>query len=288
MSVSNESILVRLQSHLVRVANSLIAQIDEASEKHRGTPEAVAHARELALRAVITRFFPFPYRLAKNAIYDNFGQRSASIDCVICAPNHPLLCDDSGNIETLLVDGVHAAIELKPDLNDLPPDFGASRRQTPEIVRGLEQARTVKRLLRTTPSLIGKVSEEEREYGLRCPTYIVAQRSKSIEELGDYIAAYYRQNSVPLSEQVDVVFVLKNGLIVNSKVRETSLTHLRRQNGDWWPHFAVFENGDLTFAFFLLRLVSETPPELHMSRPVLWRYLSKMQLPKLLIAYTVD
>jgi hypothetical protein len=138
--------------------------------------------------------------------------------------------------------------------------------------------------MRTISSLIGEVSEALRDYSLRCPIYILAQRSKNIDDLAAYIAAYYRYSGVPLSEQVDLIFVLKNGLIINNKFRERSPTHIKSEGGQWKSHFAVFENGDMTFPLFLLRLVSEIPPELAISKPVLWRYLDKMELPKLLCA----
>lgn len=289
---TTDDTLTRLQSHLARVAKELSDKFAAASKEHSGTPETVANKREMALRTVMERFFPLPYKLTKGAIYDSFGARSASIDCVICAPNHPLLVDEEGHIEMPLVDGVHAAIELKPDLTDLPPDFGLTRKQRPEIIRGLEQVRTVKRLLRTEGiPFAGRLqrpriepTEEWRDYSLRCPTYIFSHRSQEIEKLCEYVFNYYLINNVPLAEQVDVIFILESGLIINNKVEEDSISRLKAY-ASWRPHLLAFESSDKTFALFLRRLLSETPPEMLMSKPVLWRYLIKMQIPKHILAY---
>lgn len=147
MSTTEASAQQRLKKHLKRLSDEMVENYREAL--HAGTPEAVAEYREVHVREIIGRFFPRTYQTAKGAIYDSFGARSASIDCVVSAPNHPLLMDSLGRITTLLVDGVQCAVEVKPDLRDMPADFGASRKQMPEIVRGLEQVRSVKRLKRS-------------------------------------------------------------------------------------------------------------------------------------------
>jgi hypothetical protein len=89
MSQSSRGVLERLTDHLQDVAVGLSKSFAAASDKHAGTPEAVAADREQALRTTMRRFFPEPFKVTKGAIYDTFGARSASIDCVICAPSHP-------------------------------------------------------------------------------------------------------------------------------------------------------------------------------------------------------
>jgi uncharacterized protein DUF6602 len=93
MSQSSRGILDRLSDHFEHVAAELSKSFQAASDKHAGTPEAVATDREQSLRQVMRRFFPEPFKVTKGAIYDSYGGRSASIDCVICAANHPYLAD---------------------------------------------------------------------------------------------------------------------------------------------------------------------------------------------------
>ncbi|MCC6558826.1 MAG: hypothetical protein IT372_38325 [Polyangiaceae bacterium] len=187
-----------------------------------------------------------------------------------------------GVIEIILVDGVYAALELKPVLTDLPADFGKSRKQRPEIVRGLEQIRSLKRLRRTRTGILSgfspSPSDAKMDYGLRCPSYIIADTSAPVTSLAHYIASYYLAHQVPAAEQVDVVFSLKGGLILTSKAPDHTMTNVSA--GDWHPHLAGYEASPAVTSFFFLRLVSDVGPELPISEPVLQRYLSKMPRPR--------
>lgn len=274
-SSTERDTLTRLRSHLQRVAKRLSDDIESATEKHSGTPEAVANAREKALREVMKRYFPSPFKVSKGGIYDAFGRRSASFDCVICAANHPYLVDETGEIDIILVDGVFAALELKPDLTDLPVDFGSSRKSDPEIVRALNQAKSVKSLERVgNPFIRGEPSAEKRAYVKGCPTYVISDHSVPISQLGKYIADYYLCRAIPPDLQLDVLFVLKSGLILNNKCPDCSLT--KPTDNSWRPHLACYEGtGDYVTLFFS-RLVSEIGPEMTISEPVLKRYFDRL------------
>jgi hypothetical protein len=264
----------RLGKHLRRVAAQLAEKFEEATEKHTGTPDAVAEARESALRGVVQRFFPEPYKVSKGAIYDTHGGRSASIDCVVCSPNHPYLLGEDGRLEILLADAVHAAIELKPDLTDLPADYGAARKSPPELIRGLGQISSVKALRRSRSAyLVGSPSAERRDYAQRCPSYLVAKETSDIARLGQYIADYYVRRGVSPSLQVDVVLVLRQGLLLNNKAADFSLT---KTTGVWRPHLAAYTGEEDFISLFFLRLVSEIGPELSMSEPVMKRYIEAL------------
>jgi len=275
------AVLDRLITHLEKVAIHISNSMLEASEKHTGTPESVANAREMVVRKTLERFFPFPFKITKGSIYDSFGARSQSIDCVICAPNHPFLIDESGNIEIILVDGTFCAIEIKPDLTDLPSNFGVTRKQDPEIIRALKQIQSVKRLKRTESMFAcigGNKSHERIDYSSRCPAYIFSNDSSEITELANYTYQYYQAEQVPREEQFDVLMVLKKGLIFNNKAEDYSITKMFVDD-HWVPHMAAY-GVDKAFSLFIYRLVSEIGPEMQMSTPVLQRYLNKFDRPK--------
>jgi len=274
-TTSKTDTLTRLQIHLARVTKRLSEDFRAATEKHSGTPESVANSREKALREVIKRFFPNPFKVAKGGIYDSYGNRSVSIDCVICAPNHPYLIDETGEIEIILVDGVYAALELKPNLTDLPDNFGENRKSPPEIIRALNQAQSVKGLERERAAFMqGNPSSEKQDYGKRCPTYIISDNSAAISQLGKYIADYYIYKKIPPSLQLDVVFVLNNGLIFNNKAPDFTMT--KPISNNWFPHLVCYDSTEDFITHFYLRLVSEIGPELSMSKAVLKRYLDQL------------
>lgn len=212
---------------------------------------------------------------------DSYGERSASIDCVICAPNHPYLVGGDGNIEIILVDGVFAAMELKPVLTDLPPEFGKSRQQRPELIRGLEQIRSVKQLRRAGSAILKnfspKPSEQKLDYGLRCPSYIIADTCAPIADLAKYVADYYIAHAIPIEEQVDCVFALKGGLLLISKAPDHSVS--RVTGGEWHPHVVAYEPSPSVTSLFFSRLIGDIGPEMPISTPVLHRYLTKIPHP---------
>ena len=264
-------IVERLLKHLRRLSRDLIEDYEDGLQS--GTSEAVADYRETFVKEVLGRFFPRTYRVSKGPIFDSFDGRSQSIDCVVCAPNHPLFLDALGRNTTLLADGVHCAVEVKPDLRDLPGDFGESRKREPEIVRGLNQVRTVKRLQRTAVGLapVVKHSERLRDYARRVPTHIYAVESAPIDQLAKYIADFYEHRAVPLAEQVDLVVVLNRGVVEVVKYPELGTTKAPGSD-EWGPGIVARELAEDALAYFLYRIVSDVPPEMRMSKPVLYRY----------------
>ena len=89
-------------------AVQLESKFRKASIEGRGTSQEVADFREHALQEFIERFFPFPHRVTKGKIRDSFGGLSCSVDCVICAPNHPYTIDSQKKFTLLFAEGVEA------------------------------------------------------------------------------------------------------------------------------------------------------------------------------------
>jgi hypothetical protein len=166
-------------------------------------------------------------------------------------------------------------------LTDLPEEFGAKREQRPELIRGLEQIRSVKKLRRTEAGMLRGFglgpSPQKLDYGHRCPGSIIADTSASLPELVKYIAAYYIANDVPPEEQLDVLFAVQGGLILASKAPDHSFSNVN--SSAWRPHFAGFGPSPATTSLFFLRLVSDIGPELPIGEPVLQRYLKLLPRP---------
>jgi len=262
----------RLRNHFRRLSDDILADLDDSL--HSGTSEAVADSRESFISEIVCRIFPRTYRIAKGAIYDSFGGRSKSIDCVVCAPNHPLFLDSLGRVTTLLADAVQCAIEVKPDITDCPEEFGKARKQQPELVRGLEQVRSVKRLQRVDSALFWgyppkKPSKAYDDYSRRVPTYLLSLRAPRMVDLSRYIFDYYQHNNVPLEEQLDLLVVPHNGLIVNDKYPEMMNWPNR---AEWQSRILAFEMGADALAAFLLWAAAEVKPELMWGSPVLTKY----------------
>lgn len=259
-AASRESAKVRLRQHFAKTARRIAE--DFASNLWSGSPEAVATGRENALRDAIERFLPRSFATAKGKIHDLDGGQSASIDIVVLAANHPRFRDAEGQIDIILADGVHCAIEVKPDITDLPLDFGASRQQPPELVRGLQQIASVKRLARRSDDMVLPP----------IPAYIVTGPVQDLRRLTDYVACYYRERSVPMSEQVDAIFALGFGAVLIIKDDGALPPRLRV------PATISARYGEDTFAGLLLRIAKEQGPEPNLTSPLLRHYIADFEV----------
>lgn len=253
----------KLEQLLEREAHELDQEFQKASEAGEGTPQEIAEFRENALRAFLTRFFPYPYRVTKGKIVDTFQSISSSIDCVILNPVHPHTVDSQDKFRLILADGVDCAIELKPDITDIN-----------ELHRGLEQVRSVKKLKRGESPVLLKPQQSKAliEHSLRIPTIIFAAKAKDdISKIVDDIAAYYQQHSVPTAEQFDFVVINRTGILTNVKLAELN----RFPPPPPIPQTGFFfeEWGVNTLAGMILHINASFPAEPRMSTPVLTRFL---------------
>lgn len=79
--------------------DELHAYFMKASIEGSGTAQEIADRREQYFSDFIGKYFPFPYLITKGNITDSFGNRSASIDCVILHPSHPNTIDTKSGKE---------------------------------------------------------------------------------------------------------------------------------------------------------------------------------------------
>ncbi len=244
---------------LLRMESDEIASgFGKASLEGRGTSQEVGdRRREAVLTKFLHRFFPFPYKIAKGNISDSFGGRSASIDCLLLNPSHPHTVTDS-RYSIIFADGVDAAIELKPSLASMP-----------EIVRGIEQLRTVKQLTRVKTGLVKPFATQTQiETATKIPAFLFTNETyQDVGMLLSKIVDYYVDNQVPRTEQFDFIIVNRRCVIANA----TKDSYAQMKNVD--EGLVVLETGLDSLASFLywLNLLPQT--EVRMSKPLLSHYL---------------
>lgn len=243
-------------------AEELRIEFEKASIQGRGTSQDIATFREIALQSVVSNYFPFPFRVAKDGILDSTGRRSASVDCVLINPAHPYTIDRRENFKLIFAEGVHAAIEGKPDIS-----------QKSELYRGLEQSVTVKSLRRAETPLIlpDEESSEVVEHSLRVPFFIFAMKAKAniIDTALEVLEFYDEQNVDPL-DQADAIVVNGEGIIANFPIAE----YCWWDRPDWPKSGWFFEHWqDDALAGFLMKLNSVVPPIPDMTPSILTHYL---------------
>lgn len=243
-------------------ALQLNSEFRKASIQGRGTSQEVAEFRENAVQAFLARYFPFPHRIAKGKVRDSFGNIAASIDCVICAPNHPYTVSIRDKFSLLLAEGVDSVIEVKPNIADRA-----------ELHRALEQGLSVKKLRRATSPMI-------HEYGIlgdwskRVPFGVFAMQCKAAPiETGFEILEFYETRGVDPLDQAD--FIAVNDVCVFSNFIDKSLNTWKVAEAGYPNHQGWFYEGwgQDSLVGFLTRLHGVAHAGLKMQEDVLPRYL---------------
>jgi hypothetical protein len=234
----------------------------------RGTSQEVADHRENAFRALIARFFPAPYQIAKGQVLGVDGARSSSIDCVVLNPAHPHLVDAQGKFTLILADGVDFVVDIKGRLD------GA------ELSRLLAQCRSVKQVVRSQTSLVfPQRSSGLGEASLRIAFYAYCQESVlTPETLAGHIRQWVRENEVSPLERPDAIAVHDQGIytdlsspasVAYRRVTGTAddATLAAVGNSQFW-----LETGDLTLGAMLVMMSDTVPAVASLQAPILQRY----------------
>lgn len=242
-------------------ALQLSSEFRKASIQGKGTSQEVAEFRENAVQTFLARYFPFPHRIAKGKVRDSFGSIAASIDCVICAPNHPYTVSARDKFSLLLAEGVDSVVEVKPNIADKA-----------ELHRALEQGLTVKKLRRTTTSLLHE-HHPLSEWAKRVPFGVFSMQCKASPiETGFEILEFYSERNVDPIDQAD--FVVVNDVCVFSNFIDQSLNSWNtagfpNQTGWFYEGW-----GKDSLVGFLLRLHRVAHAGMKLQEDVLPRYLT--------------
>lgn len=252
-----------LYSLLREEAVQLSSEFRKASIQGRGTSQEVAEFRENAVQAFLARYFPFPHRIAKGKVRDSFGNISASIDCIICAPNHPYTVSTHNKFSLLLAEGVDSVVEVKPNIADRA-----------ELHRALEQGLSVKKLRRVTTSMLheyGTLGERAK----RVPFGVFAMQCKAAPiETGFEILEFYESRGVDPLDQAD--FVVVNDVCVFSNFVDKALNPWKVVEAGFPNHQGWFYEGwgEDSLVGFLMRLHQVAHAGLKLQEDVLPRYLT--------------
>ena len=250
-----------LYSLLREDALQLSSEFRKASIQGRGTSQEIAEFRENAVQAFLARYFPFPHRIAKGKVRDSFGNIAASIDCIICAPNHPYTVSARNKFNLLLAEGVDSVVEVKPNIADKA-----------ELHRALEQGLTVKKLRRTTTSLFHE-HHPMSEWAKRVPFGVFSMQCKASPiETGFEILEFYSERRIEPIDQAD--FIVVNNVCVFSNFVDKSLNYWNMSefpNQTGWFYEGWAED---SLVGFLLRLHRVAHAGIKLQEDVLPRYLT--------------
>ncbi len=245
---------------------------EETPPSFKKDTQQTASCREQSVADFLKSYFPSDWSVKKGPIYDIEGNISNEVDCAICVSQHPPC--RTPNRELILAEGVHSAIEVKPDISSLGNDKC-------EFARSLKQAVSVKRLKRTM-TLINLHTRKSWPSEMHRIPYIVF--SKKMSDFAKYIQFMLDQrekNSWSAWDMPDIVLSYREGLIYHAPdVSLCSISPLFKQhNLTSGEGYILFPTGNDTLVLFLILLYSFASPQPQVGKSILENYLFPMEIP---------
>ncbi|HPX76988.1 MAG TPA: hypothetical protein PLW77_10425 [Bacteroidales bacterium] len=229
-----------------------------------------SNGREYTIQEFVSRYFPQTYLVKKGPIY-SLTSCSSEIDCVILAPNHPKLTTPIR--EVIIAEGVHAAIELKPDISNLSDAEGT------EIKRALKQIQSVKKLERKVIKLDISLPGQRNQnpYFDKIPTFLFSFVSKPVKEIIEFLVKQVKVGVYDFEDFPDFIVTLDNGVLFYTPYAKECMYKKMLNNtyssfpNNLFLHFPLDKAESL--AMFLIALYSVNPPEILVSDFILKNYL---------------
>lgn len=247
-----------LQENLKLVQDRISAQFAETRRSYEHSGNKGSNVEKI-LRDFIAKYIPPSYRLGEGEIIDSFGSVSRQIDIVVCNEYQPFWGDLSSPT-TFIVEGVAAAGEVKTILN------------SSELESTLHKCASVQNLNSVKPEGMQAKSTLEglqRYYDNR-PYFLFAFESAlSIDTISQKIQEFNRSEKIPFEKQIDAVFILDRGTIINYGL--DSGVHLKTAAGEKLKGYYYMELDRCTpisdllvwFSGTVLRVEHPVPPITH-------------------------
>lgn len=228
-------------------------------------------AKEYTVQDFISSYLTNEYRIQKGCIY-NKTTHSNNIDCVILAPNHPILTTPKRSV--ILAEGVYAAVEIKPDIYDKK-----------EFSRGLEQVKSIKALERKTylPDLTNLLGTQATpDFAKKIPCILFSNKSLKPQDTVDFLRDKLKNGELTIYELPDMILTLDNGLYVFSPdIKRTPFGNWFLGNTKGFTdttllHFCETTKAQ-TLTLFLLHLLNLPSPVLKTSDFILNEYIQEIK-----------
>ncbi|MFC0779347.1 DUF6602 domain-containing protein [Flavobacterium sp. HJSW_4] len=228
-------------------------------------------AKELSVKQFIESFFPQSFQIQKGLIY-SIDDNSQEIDCVLLAPNHPRLVTPVRNI--ILAEGVHAAIEVKPDISTLT--------ESSEFHRALKQIASVKKLKRNIHLMPTGYTPTDHSI----PSIIFSNKSQSLEKISNYLLQQVNKGIFKPTDLPDLIFTIDHGIIFHSAYASECLfkdyinSQIKLEKNNI---FLEIPANEMSLPLFIYLLYCFTPPEPFLSEPMIKKYLTSISFPSIIM-----
>lgn len=193
----------RQQLELLQKQMTLRFEEIRAMYEHTGNKGSNA---EKILRDFLQQFLPPYYRIGEGEVIDQTGAHSRQIDIVITNEYHPYLNDLTAP-SIFIIEGVSCVAEVKSVLNG------------EELEKALKNSLSFKRLEIALPmetEISHSNPEDLSRFVFKRPSFLFAFESKlSISTIKERIEDWNKLHNLSIPEQIDGVFILTGGSIIN-------------------------------------------------------------------------
>ena len=193
-----------IKEKLQAVQKRLEASLEEirAVHTHRGNRGSVA---ESVVREFLREYLPPDYRVGEGEVIDSNEHVSTQLDIIITNPNQPFI-NDLKKPGLFLIEGVAAVGEVKTNLSSQDIDT---------LVESCKTFKKLKIIHQRGTQIVSNTSDIARFVAHRA-YYIFAYESQlKIETIHSKLNDYYLSDNTPIESQIDAVFCLDRGSIIN-------------------------------------------------------------------------
>lgn len=190
--------LVHLEKQLQIELEKVRAELDHTGNK--------GSSLEQSVRTFLGRFLPPTVRIGQGEVIDSFDRASGQLDVIITNRHHPPLNID-GAPSTYFIEGVSAIGEVKAclrhsDLDDAIASCAKFKSLEPFHPEGVT---------------VYSNPEDLKRYVDRRPYFLFAFDSEiTPHNLRHLLTSRYQKNGFPLTQQIDAVFLLGHGSVLNA------------------------------------------------------------------------
>jgi hypothetical protein len=230
-----------------------------ASYHHSGNKGANA---EQALREFLRSYLPPYNRVGHGEAIDQSGNNSRQLDVIITNEHHPYL-NDLAEPSVFFVEGIACVAEVKSVLTGV------------ELERSLENSLSFKQLEVKVPQGATCCSNPEdlSRFINKRPSFLFAYESQlSIPTIIDRINSWNDEHALPVPHQLDAVFILSGGSVVNFGAGTGTLKYITPSGDSVAGYIAITNEHDQPLVS-LLSWISASLPRLSLPHPPILQYL---------------
>lgn len=172
------------------------------SQRH---PSSKGSNVEHIIREFMKKYLPPNLRIGHGEVIDSYGNRSNQTDVIVVNEYHPFL-SDFVHSDVFIAEGVACGGEIKSVLT------------SNHLGQTLESCTRFKSLRLRVP--IGTTTranpEDRKRFVEHRPYFLFAFKSDlAIETVADRVAAYHSKQQLPIEQQLDAIFLMDRGSIIN-------------------------------------------------------------------------